>query len=195
MVEPALRLEGLTRRFGGVIAVDNVSLAIPKGEVVGLVGPNGAGKTTLVNLVTGFIPKTAGRAFFEGADITRLPPHEIARAGVARTFQIVQPFSEMTVLENVMSGALFAGQRSGLKEAAEKARYHLEFVGLAAVRKLSRIGSLARQPQAARAGQEPRDGAATALSRRGARRTQSRESCTTRWSSSTRSPAPASRSY
>jgi branched-chain amino acid transport system ATP-binding protein len=130
MAEPALRLEGLTRRFGGVVAVDNVTLSIPKGEIVGLVGPNGAGKTTLVNLVTGFVAKTSGQVFFEGTDITRLPPHEIARRGVARTFQIVQPFAEMTVLENVMAGALFAGQRSSLAEAADKARHHLEFVGL-----------------------------------------------------------------
>jgi branched-chain amino acid transport system ATP-binding protein len=128
--EPALRLDGLTRRFGGVIAVDNVTLSIPRGDVVGLVGPNGAGKTTLVNLVTGFIPKTSGRAWFEGVDITRMAPHEIARAGVARTFQIVQPFSEMTVLENVMAGALFAGRRSGMREAADLARHQLEFVGL-----------------------------------------------------------------
>src|SRR5436309_2173728 len=130
MNEPALRLEGLTRRFGGVVAVDNVTLSIPRGEIVGLVGPNGAGKTTLVNLVTGFIPKTSGRAYFEGVDITGLPPHEIARAGVARTFQIVQPFSEMTVLENVMAGALFAGQRSSMRDAADKARDQLKFVGL-----------------------------------------------------------------
>jgi branched-chain amino acid transport system ATP-binding protein len=130
MSESALRLEGLTRRFGGVVAVDNVTLSIPRGEIVGLVGPNGAGKTTLVNLVTGFIPKTSGRAYFEGVDITSLPPHEIARAGVARTFQIVQPFSEMTVLENVMAGALFAGQRSSMRDAADKARDRLEFVGL-----------------------------------------------------------------
>src|SRR6202035_4388905 len=112
MVEPALRLAGLTRRFGGVVAVDNVTLAIPKGEIVGLVGPNGAGKTTLVNLVTGFVPKTARRVPFEAKAITRQPPHEIARMGMARTFQIVQPFAEMTVLENVMAGALFAGRRA-----------------------------------------------------------------------------------
>ena len=130
MVEPILRIEGLTRRFGGVVAVDNVTLSIPKGEIVGLVGPNGAGKTTLVNLVTGFVAKTAGQVFFEGTDITRLPPHEIARMGVARTFQIVQPFSEMTVLENVMAGALFAGDRVGLREAVDKARHYLDFVGL-----------------------------------------------------------------
>ena len=130
MTEPALRLEGLTRRFGGVTAVDNVSVSIPKGEIVGLVGPNGAGKTTLVNLVTGFVPKTAGQVFFEGTDVTRLPPHQIARNGIARTFQIVQPFAEMTVLENVMAGALFAGQRGTMKEAKDKARHYLQFVGL-----------------------------------------------------------------
>jgi branched-chain amino acid transport system ATP-binding protein len=130
MAELALRCEGLTRRFGGVVAVDNVTLSIPKGEIVGLVGPNGAGKTTLVNLVTGFVSKSAGQVFFEGKDISRLPPHNIARMGMARTFQIVQPFPEMTVLENVMAGALFAGQRSSLTDAADKARQHLEFVDL-----------------------------------------------------------------
>jgi branched-chain amino acid transport system ATP-binding protein len=130
MSAPALQLEGLTRRFGGVIAVDNVTLSIPKGEIVGLVGPNGAGKTTLVNLVTGFVPKTSGRVIFEDRDISSLPSHEIARSGIARTFQIVQPFAEMTVLENVMAGALFAGHRSSIKEAAERAHHHLAFVGL-----------------------------------------------------------------
>lgn len=130
MTAPALRIEGLTRRFGGVIAVDNVSLSIAKGEIVGLIGPNGAGKTTLVNLVTGFVRKSAGKVFFDGVDITKQPPHAIARAGLARTFQIVQPFSEMTVLENVMAGALFAGPRANLRQAAEEARHSLAFVGL-----------------------------------------------------------------
>jgi branched-chain amino acid transport system ATP-binding protein len=130
MNEPILRIDGLTRRFGGVVAVSNVTLSVNKGEIVGLIGPNGAGKTTLVNLITGFVPKTTGRVIFENTDITRLPPHEIARRGVARTFQIVQPFSEMTVLENVMAGALFAGHRGSLKNAAEQARHYLEFVGL-----------------------------------------------------------------
>jgi branched-chain amino acid transport system ATP-binding protein len=130
MTPTALRLEGLTRRFGGVVAVDNVSLSIPKGEIVGLVGPNGAGKTTLVNLVTGFLPKSSGRVVFEDQDIGSLPPHRIAQSGVARTFQIVQPFSEMTVLENVMAGALFAGRRLPMGEAADKARQTLAFVGM-----------------------------------------------------------------
>jgi branched-chain amino acid transport system ATP-binding protein len=130
MATPALQLAGLTRRFGGVVAVDNISVTIPKGEIVGLVGPNGSGKTTLVNLVTGFVPKNAGQVLFEGRDISHLPPHEIARSGVARTFQIVQPFAEMTVLQNVMAGALFAGQRGTMKEAADKAHHYLTFVGL-----------------------------------------------------------------
>jgi branched-chain amino acid transport system ATP-binding protein len=130
MSEPVLQLERLTRRFGGVVAVDNVALSVSRGEIVGLIGPNGAGKTTLVNLVTGFVKKSSGRVLFEGKDITSLSPHQIARSGMARTFQIVQPFSDMTVLENVMAGALFAGERRGLKEAAEKARHYLEFVQL-----------------------------------------------------------------
>ena len=130
MTATVLRLDGLTRRFGGVVAVDNVSLSILKGDIIGLVGPNGAGKTTLVNLVTGFLPKSSGQVVFEDQDISSLPPHRIARSGVARTFQVVQPFSEMTVLENVMAGALFAGRRLPMREAADKARETLAFVGM-----------------------------------------------------------------
>jgi branched-chain amino acid transport system ATP-binding protein len=126
-----LRIENLTRRFGGVVAVNDVSLALQPGEIVGLIGPNGAGKTTLVNLVTGFIPKTAGRVLFHDRDISGLAPHRIAQLGIARTFQIVQPFAEMTVLENVMAGALFAGDRASIKAATEKAHHYLAFTGLA----------------------------------------------------------------
>jgi branched-chain amino acid transport system ATP-binding protein len=160
MTAPTLRIEGLSRRFGGVIAVDDVTLSISKGEIVGLIGPNGAGKTTLVNLVTGFVAKSAGRVFFEEADITRQPPHLIARHGIARTFQIVQPFSEMTALENVMAGALFAGRRTHLRQAADEARQSLAFVGLNHVterpaselsladrKKLELAKSLAMQPR------------------------------------------------
>ncbi len=130
MSEPILKVEALTRRFGGVIAVNDVTLTLQRGEIVGLIGPNGAGKTTLVNLVTGFVPKLSGRVLFNGKDISRLPPHRIAQRGVARTFQIVQPFSEMTVLENVMAGALFAGGKAGMRAAVDKARHYLEFTGL-----------------------------------------------------------------
>ena len=130
MPDALLRLENLTRHFGGVVAVNQVTLSIGAGEVVGLIGPNGAGKTTLVNLITGFTPKTAGKVFFEGRDITAAAPHDIARGGIARTFQIVQPFPEMTVMENVMAGALFSGHTGNMRAATEKAQECVEFTGL-----------------------------------------------------------------
>jgi branched-chain amino acid transport system ATP-binding protein len=130
MVQPLLELNHLTRRFGGIIAVNDVTLSIAPGEVVGLIGPNGAGKTTLVNLITGFTPKTAGAVRFDGHDISATPPHMIARQGVARTFQIVQPFAEMTVQENVMAGAVFSERHPNLKAATEKAEECIAFTGL-----------------------------------------------------------------
>jgi branched-chain amino acid transport system ATP-binding protein len=126
-----LELDGVTRRFGGLNAVEGVSLAIEKGEILGLIGPNGAGKTTLINLITGVHPANSGRVRFDGQDITRLQPYRIARLGLARTFQIVQPFPKMTVVENAAAGALFAGRASGVREAHAIARRHLEFTGLA----------------------------------------------------------------
>jgi branched-chain amino acid transport system ATP-binding protein len=126
-----LVLEEVSRRFGGLNAVDGVSLTINEGEIVGLIGPNGAGKTTLINVVTGVHPATKGHVRFAGRDITRMRPHQIARLGVARTFQIVQPFPKMTVLENVAAGALFAGGAAHLREAYALAHEHLAFTGLA----------------------------------------------------------------
>jgi branched-chain amino acid transport system ATP-binding protein len=128
--ETILEVKNLSKVFGGVRAVDNVSMSLGRGEIVGLIGPNGAGKTTLVNLMTGVLPATSGTVLFEGADVTRQKPHQAARRGLARTFQIVQPFPEMTVLENVAAGALFAADAGSLRKAAEQAREHLEFVGL-----------------------------------------------------------------
>jgi branched-chain amino acid transport system ATP-binding protein len=128
--ETILEARSLSKVFGGVRAVDNVSLSLGRGEIVGLIGPNGAGKTTLVNLMTGVLPATSGTVLFEGSDVTRQKPHQAARRGLARTFQIVQPFPEMTVLENVAAGTLFAANASSLRKAAEEAHGHLEFVGL-----------------------------------------------------------------
>ncbi|MYZ49202.1 ABC transporter ATP-binding protein [Propylenella binzhouense] len=130
MAEPILELRNVTRTFGGVRATDDVSLAFMPGEIVGLIGPNGAGKTTLVNLISGFLPVSSGEIRYEGRSIVRQAPHQIARAGIARTFQIVQPFAQMTVLENVMAGSIFAGAL-GLKAARAKAVEALEFVRLA----------------------------------------------------------------
>ncbi len=128
---PLLSLEGVSRRFGGLNAVDNVALDVEQGEILGLIGPNGAGKTTLINLITGVHPATAGRVRFEGRDITRCRPHQIARLGLARTFQIVQPFPNMTVVENVAAGALFCGHVTNVREAHAVALEHLAFTGLA----------------------------------------------------------------
>jgi branched-chain amino acid transport system ATP-binding protein len=126
-----LALQDVSRRFGGLNAVDGVTFSLAKGEIVGLIGPNGAGKTTLINLITGVHPATSGRVCFENRDITRMKPYRIARLGLARTFQIVQPFPKMSVVENVAAGALFCGHAGSVREAHSIAREHLAFTGLA----------------------------------------------------------------
>ena len=125
-----LELRHASRRFGGLNAVNDVSFIVEEGEILGLIGPNGAGKTTLINLITAVHPATGGSVHFEGRDITRMRPYQIARLGLARTFQIVQPFPKMTVLENVAAGAMFAGKADSLKDAHALARQHLAFTGL-----------------------------------------------------------------
>jgi len=130
MTEPILKVQDVSKNYGGVAAVDNVTFEIETGQTVGLIGPNGAGKTTLVNLISGAQKVSAGRIVFEGHDVTTMPPYRIARNGIARTFQVVQPFPRMTVVENVATGALFAGGARDRKDANEAAMAHLEFVGL-----------------------------------------------------------------
>jgi len=132
-VKALLELDHVGRYFGGLKALDDVSLRLDEGEIIGLIGPNGAGKTTLVNVVTGVTPASRGRVLFRGTPIERLPPDRIANLGIARTSQIVQPFPRMNVLDNVAGGALFAGGCRTLAAARAKAREHLEFAGLAAV--------------------------------------------------------------
>ena len=130
MSAAVLEVDNLSRAFGGVQAVDRVSFTLRPGEIVGLIGPNGAGKTTLVNLITGVVTAGSGTVRFEGHDVTRQRPWQAARRGLARTFQVVQPFPEMTVLDNVAAGALFAGHAENRAEAEAAAREHLAFVGL-----------------------------------------------------------------
>jgi branched-chain amino acid transport system ATP-binding protein len=101
---PVLRLKGLTMRFGGVTAIDDLNLVVPPKKIVGLIGPNGAGKTTVFNVVTGFYQPQAGEALFEGRTLAGLPPQAICGLGVARTFQNIRLFAQGTVLENVMVG-------------------------------------------------------------------------------------------
>lgn len=127
---PLLELRAVSRRFGGLAAVNNVSLSVKAGEIIGLIGPNGAGKTTLVNVITGVHPASSGSVLFNGRDVTRFAPWQAARAGIGRTFQIVQPFPELTVVENVAAAALFAGGASSIRNARMQALEHLEFVGL-----------------------------------------------------------------
>ncbi len=126
-------LEGIevSKHFGGVLALNNVSFHVDDGEIVGLIGPNGAGKTTLFNVTCGFYPPNSGVIKFEGEKITGLKPHRICRKGVARTFQITRSFANMTVLQNVMIGALFGKDaQKNVKGAREEAMRLMEFTGL-----------------------------------------------------------------
>lgn len=102
--EPALRVEGVSKRYGGLNAVDGVSAAVRPGEIFGIIGPNGAGKTTLFNLIAGAVPANAGTVYMHGRRIDHLPPNKRAALGLIRTFQVVKPLIGMTVLENVMVG-------------------------------------------------------------------------------------------
>jgi branched-chain amino acid transport system ATP-binding protein len=117
MTAPLLEVRGLTKRFGGLLANDGVDLTVAPGEIVGLIGPNGAGKTTLFNCLTGQLRADAGRIVFDSVDLTGRSPEFVARAGIARTFQIVKVFREMSVLENVLVGAFL---REGSARAARR---------------------------------------------------------------------------
>jgi branched-chain amino acid transport system ATP-binding protein len=124
MAEPLLRVDAVSKRFGGLLAVDHASFMADAGRITALIGPNGAGKTTLFAIVTGFLPPSAGRIFYAGGDITGEPPHRLARRGIARTFQIVQPFAGLTVHENIAVGAHLSrpARADALAAAAEVAR-------------------------------------------------------------------------
>ena len=142
-----LRVEGLTKRFGGLVAINDVSLDVADGEIVSVIGPNGAGKSTLFKLITSFLAPTAGRVLFEGEEITGVRPHVVARRGVVRTFQETTIFKEMTALENVVVahhlraragvlGIYVASPTARADEAAfrESAAEILDYLGLGAVR-------------------------------------------------------------
>jgi branched-chain amino acid transport system ATP-binding protein len=124
----------ITKRFGGLVALSSVDFEVREGSIVGLIGPNGSGKTTLFNLISGFHRPDQGKILFEGVEITRLKPHQIARLGVARTFQIVRPLKELTVLDNVATGILYGGREKELDRARREALDLLRFTGLDAKR-------------------------------------------------------------
>jgi len=143
MTAPLLKLEGVSRHFGGLRVLQEVNLEVPQGGVFGLIGPNGAGKTTVFNLTTGLLPTTGGTIRFEGRDLAGLRPHQITRGGIARTFQNIRIFKEMTLLENVIvgmhrhlgygvPGLMFAlpGYRAEERRARDRARELLSWMKL-----------------------------------------------------------------
>jgi branched-chain amino acid transport system ATP-binding protein len=142
MSEPVLRTENLTKRFGGLVAVDNLNISLPGGRLHAIIGPNGAGKTTFFNLISGLLKSDGGRVFFHGRDITGLRPHQISRLGIKRTLQIKSVFPQLSVAENLwITGQ--AGQSflhpfraaSSDRAAWEKVERTLEQIGLAALAK------------------------------------------------------------
>jgi branched-chain amino acid transport system ATP-binding protein len=129
-VEPVLTLDAITKRFGGLTAVRGVSFTVRAGDLVGIIGPNGAGKTTLFNVIAGYCRPEEGRVVFEGQDVTGRAPHAICRLGLTRTFQIVKPFGNLTVHDNVMIGSLT--RVTSVSAARVDARRVIETCGLAA---------------------------------------------------------------
>src|SRR5512139_1213602 len=125
-------LEGtrITKRFGGLVALSALDFEVEEGSIIGLIGPKGSGKTTLFNLISGFLRPDEGRIRLEGQDITHLRPYQIARLGIARTFQIVRPLKEMSVLENVATGILYGKGKGDLGSGRNEAMELLRFTGL-----------------------------------------------------------------
>jgi branched-chain amino acid transport system ATP-binding protein len=136
---PLLEVAAISKRFGGLVAVRDLSLEVARGEVLGLIGPNGAGKTTVFHLISGFLAPDAGLVRFDGHSLAGLQPHAICALGLVRTFQIVRPFPHLSVLDNVRVGAL--ARRPRMAEARDRAREVIDEVGLGAKAEL-RAGGL-----------------------------------------------------
>jgi branched-chain amino acid transport system ATP-binding protein len=124
-----LKTENLTRHFGGLVALNGVNIEFQENEILGIIGPNGAGKTTLINVIAGIYLPTKGKIFFDGQDVSEEPAHKRCRLGIGRTFQLVRPLPGLSLVENVMVGALF-GSGLGKGEARKKAEELCEFLGL-----------------------------------------------------------------
>jgi branched-chain amino acid transport system ATP-binding protein len=145
---PLLNVENLFKSFAGLMAVKGMSLTVEEGEILGLIGPNGSGKTTLFNLVTGFLKPDGGKIKFKGREITGMKPHRISQAGMARTFQLVKPFAEMTALQNVIAGRTYGSKPvRSVKRAKSEAEDLLEFTGLTSKRSVAagRLGLVDRK--------------------------------------------------
>lgn len=125
-----LSIRNVSKQFGGITAIKDVSFTLEKEEIVGLVGPNGAGKSTLLNVISGVYLPSSGAVIFDGMDITDLRPNKVCKLGIAKTFQLVHSFPELTALQNVLVGAVFGNsEKISLKEAEEKAEEKLDYVG------------------------------------------------------------------
>ena len=158
MAEPLLSVEGVSRRFGGLLAVNAASLSADAGRITALIGPNGAGKTTLFSLISGFLRPSAGRVRYAGDDVTGEPPHRLARRGIARTFQIVQPFAGLSVRDNILVGAHLrhparaaalelakrVGRKVGLGDMLERPAHALTVAGR---KRLELARALATEPK------------------------------------------------
>jgi len=118
-VSSLLKVKHVTKRFGGLVALNDVTLDVKEGEIVGIIGPNGAGKTTLFNVITGFYHPDSGQIIFDGVDITKYRPDQICALGLTRTFQLVKPFKDLSVFENVLIGAMLRRSKSAAVEKAE----------------------------------------------------------------------------
>ena len=127
-----LQVKNVSKWFGGLQALSNVTFDLPEGQILGLIGPNGAGKTTLFNVIDGVYPPNEGQNIFRGKDVTNAKTYQMAHMGLARTHQIVKPLNDLTVIENVIVGACFGQKNYGLRQAEKVAREVLEFVGLQA---------------------------------------------------------------
>ena len=138
MAEPILKVNAVTKCFGGLTAVDDVSFHVNPGEIVGLIGPNGAGKTTLFNVISGYYAPTKGSVVFQGKDIGGKPPYHLAGVGIGRTFQVVKPFAGLTVLENVVIASFL--RHPGRADAERHAWQVLETTGLADRANISAAG-------------------------------------------------------
>jgi branched-chain amino acid transport system ATP-binding protein len=123
-----LRIDDVTKRFGGLHALKNVSFEVQEGEILGVIGPNGAGKTTLFNVVSGFFRPDGGQVYFDGEEVSHLKSYDVCRRGLVRTFQVVKPFGNLTVLQNAMVGSFLQTASPGL--AQDRALEVLEFVGM-----------------------------------------------------------------
>src|SRR5438132_3000703 len=176
MSAPLLRVDRLTKRFGGLVAVDRISLEVRRDEIVGLIGPNGAGKTTLLRLITKILKPDAGSIVFRGADITALRPWEVVERGIAGTFQNMRPFRHLPIIANVMVPLVapraprrrMGKEHRGKGDGRARVRRHLGHGARAGLR------AVARRSQAARGGARDRPRARAAAARRAARRSEER---------------------